>query len=173
MLERADRALALRPRQENNSRCRLHMKRIQFASAEAVEKVGVDIAIVDGAADRRGDRGQRRDWLRPDADGASCQPRAGHGLARREAGRRPRGEGRRAGADRCGRSGPGQERVAAGDRAVAARSRTTSSGCGRWPAMRFRRGSFWKCEAEAEAGADSHASGAAGAGESGSAGRGR
>lgn len=46
MLERANRAIALRPRQENNSRCSLHMKRIQFASAESVEKVGVDIAVV-------------------------------------------------------------------------------------------------------------------------------
>ena len=46
MLERANRAIALRPRSENNSRCSLHMKRIQFASAESVEKVGVDIAIV-------------------------------------------------------------------------------------------------------------------------------
>jgi membrane fusion protein, heavy metal efflux system len=46
MLERAERAIALRPRAENNSRCNLHRKRIQFASAEAVEKVGVDIAIV-------------------------------------------------------------------------------------------------------------------------------
>jgi cobalt-zinc-cadmium efflux system membrane fusion protein len=46
MLERANRAVILRPRQENNSRCNLHMKRIQFASAEALDKVGVDIAIV-------------------------------------------------------------------------------------------------------------------------------
>jgi membrane fusion protein, heavy metal efflux system len=46
MLERAQRALALRPRAENNSRCTLHTKRIQFASAEAAEKSGVDIAIV-------------------------------------------------------------------------------------------------------------------------------
>jgi cobalt-zinc-cadmium efflux system membrane fusion protein len=46
MLQQANRAIALRPRQENNSRCSLHMKRIQFASIEAVEKVGVDIAIV-------------------------------------------------------------------------------------------------------------------------------
>ena len=46
MLEQAQRAIALRPRAENNSRCNLHGKRIQFASAEAVEKVGVDIAIV-------------------------------------------------------------------------------------------------------------------------------
>src|SRR5262249_61943443 len=41
-----NRAIALRPRPENNSRCSLHMKRIQFASAESVEKAGVDIAIV-------------------------------------------------------------------------------------------------------------------------------
>jgi membrane fusion protein, heavy metal efflux system len=46
MLDRAQRATALRPRAENNSRCNLHLKRIQFASAEAVEKVGVEIAIV-------------------------------------------------------------------------------------------------------------------------------
>ena len=46
MLERANKAIALRPRTENNSRCSLHRKRIQFASADSVEKVGVDIAIV-------------------------------------------------------------------------------------------------------------------------------
>jgi len=46
MLDRARRALALRPRAENNSRCALHQKRIQFASIQAVEKAGVDIAIV-------------------------------------------------------------------------------------------------------------------------------
>jgi len=45
-LARADRALALRPRPENNSRCKLHQRRIQFASAEALAKVGVDIAVV-------------------------------------------------------------------------------------------------------------------------------
>jgi cobalt-zinc-cadmium efflux system membrane fusion protein len=45
-LERADRALALRPRPENNSRCKLHERRIQFASAQAVEKVGIEIAVV-------------------------------------------------------------------------------------------------------------------------------
>ena len=45
-LERASRALAVRPRAENNSRCKLHEKRIQFASVEALERVGVDIAIV-------------------------------------------------------------------------------------------------------------------------------
>jgi membrane fusion protein, heavy metal efflux system len=46
MLERASRALSLRPRAENNSRCALHQRRIQFASVEAVEKAGVDIAVV-------------------------------------------------------------------------------------------------------------------------------
>ncbi len=46
MFDRASRALALRPRAENNSRCNLHLKRIQFASLAAMEKVGVDIAIV-------------------------------------------------------------------------------------------------------------------------------
>ncbi|HEY2839917.1 MAG TPA: efflux RND transporter periplasmic adaptor subunit, partial [Pirellulales bacterium] len=44
--ERAARALALRPRAENNSRCKLHLRRIQFASIEALDKAGVDIAVV-------------------------------------------------------------------------------------------------------------------------------
>lgn len=46
MLERASRALALRPRAENNSLCNLHLRRIQFASVQAVEKSGIDIAVV-------------------------------------------------------------------------------------------------------------------------------
>jgi cobalt-zinc-cadmium efflux system membrane fusion protein len=46
MLTRAEKAIALRPRPENNSRCTLHRKRIQFASTAAIDKVGVDIAIV-------------------------------------------------------------------------------------------------------------------------------
>ncbi|HUY32378.1 MAG TPA: efflux RND transporter periplasmic adaptor subunit [Pirellulales bacterium] len=43
--DRATRALALLPRPENNSRCKLHRKRIQFASAEAADKAGVDIDV--------------------------------------------------------------------------------------------------------------------------------
>ena len=46
-MERANRALALMPRAENNSRCKLHKKRIQFASIQAVEKVGLDIEVVE------------------------------------------------------------------------------------------------------------------------------
>ncbi len=46
MLDRASRALAARPRAENNCLCKLHLRRVQFASAEAVEKAGVDIAVV-------------------------------------------------------------------------------------------------------------------------------
>lgn len=45
-IDRANRALATRPRIENNSLCTLHQKRIQFASADAVEKAGVGIAVV-------------------------------------------------------------------------------------------------------------------------------
>lgn len=45
MRQRAAAALALRPRPENNSLCALHLKRIQFASLAAVEKVGLDISI--------------------------------------------------------------------------------------------------------------------------------
>jgi len=44
---RVARALTLLPRAENNSRCPLHTKRIQFASAAALDKVGVDIAVVE------------------------------------------------------------------------------------------------------------------------------
>jgi cobalt-zinc-cadmium efflux system membrane fusion protein len=46
VLDRASRALALKPRAENNSRCTLHQKRIQFASAKAADKVGIDIGVV-------------------------------------------------------------------------------------------------------------------------------
>jgi multidrug efflux pump subunit AcrA (membrane-fusion protein) len=45
-LERARRALALRSRSENNSRCPAYQRRIQFASLEAIEKAGVDITVV-------------------------------------------------------------------------------------------------------------------------------
>lgn len=45
--ERARRAIALRPRETNNSRCQTHLRRIQFASHEAAEKSGVDVAVVD------------------------------------------------------------------------------------------------------------------------------
>jgi cobalt-zinc-cadmium efflux system membrane fusion protein len=46
-LERARRALDTRPRAENSSRCLTHQRRIQFASVEAMEKAGVDIAVVE------------------------------------------------------------------------------------------------------------------------------
>ena len=45
-LERAQRALDFLPRPENNSKCKLHHRRIQFASQEAVEKAGIDVAPV-------------------------------------------------------------------------------------------------------------------------------
>lgn len=45
-LQRASRALALRPRAENNSRCLLHEKPIQLASLQTMEKLGMDIAVV-------------------------------------------------------------------------------------------------------------------------------
>ncbi len=46
-LERAARALALRPRKQNNQSCKLHLRRIQFASRAAAEKAGIDIRLVD------------------------------------------------------------------------------------------------------------------------------
>jgi cobalt-zinc-cadmium efflux system membrane fusion protein len=44
--ERAARALALTPRPENNPKCLLHQRRIQFTSAEAAEKAGVEVEPV-------------------------------------------------------------------------------------------------------------------------------
>jgi cobalt-zinc-cadmium efflux system membrane fusion protein len=48
-LERARRALSTRERPENSKKCQLHDRRIQFASAEAVDRMGVDIDIVQRA----------------------------------------------------------------------------------------------------------------------------
>lgn len=45
--ERATRALALRPRTKNNPTCQMHLRRIQFASAAAADKAGIDIRLVD------------------------------------------------------------------------------------------------------------------------------
>jgi cobalt-zinc-cadmium efflux system membrane fusion protein len=46
VLERARRALALLPRPKNASKCKLHLRRIQFASEEAVGRAGIDVAPV-------------------------------------------------------------------------------------------------------------------------------
>ncbi len=46
-LARATRALEVMPRAENNSLCKLHLRRIQFASPEAIDKAGVDVAVVE------------------------------------------------------------------------------------------------------------------------------
>jgi cobalt-zinc-cadmium efflux system membrane fusion protein len=46
-LERARRGLATRPRPENNSRCPLYRRRIQFATEAALTKAGVDIALAE------------------------------------------------------------------------------------------------------------------------------
>jgi membrane fusion protein, heavy metal efflux system len=46
-LARAERALNLLPRKDNNSHCLLDQRRIQFASAEAIEKAGIDVAVVN------------------------------------------------------------------------------------------------------------------------------
>lgn len=43
-LERTRRALQFAKRPENNSKCKLYQRRIQFESAEAVEKAGIDVA---------------------------------------------------------------------------------------------------------------------------------
>jgi len=46
-LDRAARAIALRPRTKNDQSCKLHLRRIQFPSKEAVDRAGVDIGLVD------------------------------------------------------------------------------------------------------------------------------
>jgi membrane fusion protein, heavy metal efflux system len=45
-LARAETALALIERTENNSKCPLYRRRVQFASVEALKKVDVDVALV-------------------------------------------------------------------------------------------------------------------------------
>ncbi len=45
--QRAARSLAAAPRPENNPVCKTYRRRIQFASLEAMKKVGVDVALVD------------------------------------------------------------------------------------------------------------------------------
>ncbi len=49
-LDRARRALDLKERPENNQKCKLHEHRIQFASQEVMDKMGIDIAPVSEAA---------------------------------------------------------------------------------------------------------------------------
>jgi membrane fusion protein, heavy metal efflux system len=44
---RANRALALMPRPENDPHCHLYQRRIQFASTQAAEKVGLEVAVVE------------------------------------------------------------------------------------------------------------------------------
>lgn len=46
-LQRAERALAVAPRKENNSGCDIYQTRIQFESVEAVQQAGVDVELVE------------------------------------------------------------------------------------------------------------------------------
>lgn len=48
-LDRAARALALKPRTTNDRACKLHLRRIQFADEEAIKKAGIDIRLADRA----------------------------------------------------------------------------------------------------------------------------
>jgi len=47
--DRAARALALRPRTQNDPGCKMHLRRIQFPSRAAADKAGIDINLVDRA----------------------------------------------------------------------------------------------------------------------------
>lgn len=44
--QRMERAFTVKPRQANNSRCKLHERRMQFSSTEAVGKSGIEVAVV-------------------------------------------------------------------------------------------------------------------------------
>jgi len=46
-LDRAARAIALRPRAANDPTCKMHLRRIQFATSEAADKAGIEIGLVD------------------------------------------------------------------------------------------------------------------------------
>lgn len=46
-LDRAARAIAMRPRTKNDPTCKMHLRRIQFPSIAAVDKTGIDINLVD------------------------------------------------------------------------------------------------------------------------------
>ncbi|REJ65007.1 MAG: efflux RND transporter periplasmic adaptor subunit [Planctomycetota bacterium] len=46
-MDRAARAIALRPRTKNDPACKMHLRRIQFPSKAAVDKAGIDINLVD------------------------------------------------------------------------------------------------------------------------------
>jgi membrane fusion protein, heavy metal efflux system len=48
-LDRARRALQFAKRPENNSQCKLYQRRLQFPSAEAVEKAGIEVATASEA----------------------------------------------------------------------------------------------------------------------------
>ncbi len=45
--QRASQAIALRARAKNNPACKMHLRRIQFPSAAAADKAGIDIGLVD------------------------------------------------------------------------------------------------------------------------------
>ncbi len=47
--ERADQALAFAPRVENNSKCKLHQRRIQFSTEEVLTRLGIDVMPVTEA----------------------------------------------------------------------------------------------------------------------------
>ncbi len=46
-LDRASRAIAARPRTKNDPACKMHLRRIQFPSIEAVDQSGIDINLID------------------------------------------------------------------------------------------------------------------------------
>ena len=122
MLERANRALALRPRAENNSRCNSisggfssprprRSRRPASTSPSSTERPVVEAVVANGEV------------VYDETRMAHLASRVAGTVWRVEqAGRRPRAEGRRAGADRRGRRRPGQERVPAGHRPVAAQA---------------------------------------------------
>jgi RND family efflux transporter MFP subunit len=68
--ERAKRAIALRPRAENNPKCTLYKRRIQFASPDAVRKAGIDVELAD--------RGPIDEWITANGEITFDQTKLAH-----------------------------------------------------------------------------------------------
>ena len=97
---------------ENNRKCTLHQRRIQFASQESVEKAGIEVETVGTAPVMETVAGSGEITYDQTRTARLSAP-AGHHLSGRQAGGRPGEAGRRARPGRRRRGGPGQIGTAA------------------------------------------------------------
>ena len=88
-LARAERALALTDRPVNNSKCKLHERRIQFVSIDAMTRAGVDFEKVKQAPMVETVAANGEVNYDPTARGSAVVAAVGHHLASGEAGRQP------------------------------------------------------------------------------------